>query len=415
MALRPPRVQGVPSQMRALTLRLCVCSSLAIAAGAQTCPDRIMPNTGIGGGGTVTALRNVSSKAECCSLCHGDYHDECHGWVYGPTGGVAADPLRSEAGSLQPHNCAIMATNGPPRNIAEHVSGITKDAPPPPPPPMQGEPCNADIDCAPATAALWRCRQSDDREEPVTASNSCHLPGPGTAGNSTCACTIQTCTNTSGPVNVSATQYLVIGDSISLGMNSDLRELVSADGWQLTHSPGNAASSNLGAHCVDSWVQPSTRKWDVISFQFGLHDLGYDTERISVQQYSTLLTQITHALASVQKAHGTKLLWVKTTPVPTVPTYSVAGPCNQTSECLNPPRYDDDVVLYNTAADAVIMKANASGAKIVTADLYSFVLKKCGGKGYVHCDGFQLPMNVHYTAAGWKALAAEMHSILKTL
>ena len=60
-------------------------------------------------------------------------------------------------------------------------------------------------------------------------------------------------------------------------------------------------------------------------------------------------------------------------------------------------------------------KANAAGAKIVTADLYDFVLKKCGGTGYQHCDGFQLPMNVHYTAAGWTALAAEMHSILKAL
>ena len=59
--------------------------------------------------------------------------------------------------------------------------------------------------------------------------------------------------------------------------------------------------------------------------------------------------------------------------------------------------------------------AVAKGATIATADLYSFVLSKCGGHGYQHCDGFQLPMNVHYTAAGWTALAAKMHSILQTL
>ena len=41
--------------------------------------------------------------------------------------------------------------------------------------------------------------------------------------------------------------------------------------------------------------------------------------------------------------------------------------------------------------------ANKQGAKIATADLYSFVLGKCGGAGYKTCDGFQLPMNVHYT------------------
>ena len=108
----------------------------------------------------------------------------------------------------------------------------------------------------------------------------------------------------------------------------------------------------------------------------------------------------------------TQLLWVKTPPVPPVPTYGPA--CNTTSKCLNPPRFDNDVVLYNNAADAVVAAAVAKGAQIGTADLYSFVLGKCGGVGYAHCDGFQLPMNVHYTAAGWTALATEMHRILRT-
>ena len=49
------------------------------------------------------------------------------------------------------------------------------------------------------------------------------------------------------------------------------------------------------------------------------------------------------------------------------------------------------------AADKIMAAANKQGAKIATADLYSFVLGKCGGAGYKTCDGFQLPMNVHYT------------------
>ena len=117
--------------------------------------------------------------------------------------------------------------------------------------------------------------------------------------------------------------------------------------------------------------------------------------------------------SAAQRRHGTKLLWVKTTPVPTVPTYGPA--CNDTSRCLNPPRFDPDVVLYNEAADRVVAAANAAGARIATGDLYGFVLKRCGGAGYAHCDGFQLPMNVHFTAAGWSALAAEMHAYLKAL
>merc|ERR1712224_234068 len=97
---------------------------------------------------------------------------------------------------------------------------------------------------------------------------------------------------------------------------------------------------------------------------------------------------------------------VSTTPVPTVPTY---GPdCDDTSKCLNPPRFDDDVVLYNAAADAVLEKARQAGAEISKLDLYSFVLDKCGGKGYSSCSGFQLDQDVHFTDAGWTALAGEM-------
>lgn len=192
-------------------------------------------------------------------------------------------------------------------------------------------------------------------------------------------------------------------------MQKDVEALVGPHGWELTHAPGNSASSNLGRHCLSDWLQtapPTSRVWDVISFQFGLHDIAYDVERISAEQYRVLLQGITDELVAVQKASGTKLLWVRTTPVPTVPTYGLT--CNDTSKCLNPPRFDADVVLYNTVADEIIAEANANGADIPTLDLYTFVLKHCGGTGYSHCDGFQLPQNVHFTAAGWTALGQEM-------
>jgi hypothetical protein len=207
----------------------------------------------------------------------------------------------------------------------------------------------------------------------------------------------------------------MIGDSISLGMHSLVFDQLAASGLQSTHSPGNAASANLGAHCIGSWLQATTRKWAKISFQFGLHDIAFDVERISVEQYSMLLTNITKTLADLQRRDGTKLLWVKTTPVPTVPTYSVTGPCHTTAKCLNPPRFDSDVVLYNAAADKVMALANANGAKIKTLNLYSFVLEKCGGTGYSNCTGFQLPANVHYTSEGWAALAKVMSAAVVSM
>ncbi len=57
-----------------------------------------------------------------------------------------------------------------------------------------------------------------------------------------------------------------------------------------------------------------------------MHDLGYDTERVGVELYAQLLANVTAGLAAVQAAHPeTRLVWVKTTPVPTVPSYSADG------------------------------------------------------------------------------------------
>lgn len=366
---------------------------------SQTCPDKLLPNAGVADGNGILALTNASTLGECCALCHGDYHDECVAWVFGRT--------RQEGLGIRSHTCAILASAGKPRTVAGHTSGIAGPNPPAPPSPAPGPPCHADTDCNVMHGDLWRCQH--DAAAALPAGN-CHLPGPGTRGNSTCSCASIGCLPASYRDNKTASvQYLMIGDSISLGMRSDLSAIVAQRGWSLTHNPGNAASSNLGMHCLEEWITPD-RTWNIISFNFGLHDLGFDTERISVEQYTELIKNITSRLVAVQKKTGCKLLWVDTTPVPTV---SVYGPsCNDTSRCLNPPRFDADVVLYNAAAAEVMADANAAGAQIETADLYSFVLVRCGGKGFAHCDGFQLPMNVHYTAEGWAALAKELSSIL---
>ena len=112
-------------------------------------------------------------------------------------------------------------------------------------------------------------------------------------------------------------------------------------------------------------------------------------------------------LVALQRAQGTRLLWITTTPVPTVPVYDQRS-CNTTATCLNPPRFDADVRLYNAAAARVMAKANAAGGNITTFDLYNLVLNRCGGLGYANCSGFKLPANVHFTSDGWDQLAAWM-------
>ena len=385
------------------------------ALSAPTCgADHVYVGMGTGGPNAATVV-NVTDEAACCTLCHGNLHDECVTWIFGESGaGAPGSAWSGDARGYPPHNCAIMPTFYPPRPESGHTCGVVKAPAPTPAPNMKGAACNADLDCSPLTAPFWRCAVNPGAA--LNASSNCHLPGPGTSGNATCACFAPHCAPTKRVKNASATtQYLMIGDSISLGMETDLSALVAQRGWQLTHNPGNAASSNLGRHCIADWINTAAGDaWDVISFQFGLHDLGFDTERITVAQYAALLSNITKELVALQRDQpALKILWVKTTPVPTVPTYGPA--CNTTSKCLNPPRFDRDVVLYNAAADAIMADANAAGARIATADLYSFVLARCGGSGYASCPGFQLPMNVHFTSVGWTALAAEMLKSLGAL
>jgi hypothetical protein len=69
-------------------------------------------------------------------------------------------------------------------------------------------------------------------------------------------------------------------------MQKDLASLLAAKSWSLSHNPGNGDNTNFGAHCVPSWVKPATNVYDVISFQFGLHDIAFDEERLSVEQYT---------------------------------------------------------------------------------------------------------------------------------
>lgn len=390
------------------SLPILLSSAAAASSGACVAGFDVYDNCGTGGTGAV--VLNVTDQEACCAAC-GGY--SCFSWTFGTT---AADTV------FPHHNCAIMSSATARRNVSAHSCGVNKapPAPAPTPPTPAAPPCNADISCdvMGAADAAWRCLVA--KGEAPTGANNCHAAGPGTAGNTTCACQTPKCAQGKlAPANASAPQYLQIGDSVSLGAKPLTFANLTAHGIESEHSPGNAASANNGAHCQRGWVQAGARRWDVISFQYGLHDLAFDVERISVQQYRALLANLTDELVAVQEAQGAKLIWVTTTPVPTVPTYSVDGPCNVTASCLNPPRFDTDVRLYNAAAASVVAAANAAGAKIETLDLYELVIESCGGAAAYaanSCPGFQLPANVHFAAAGWKALAdATVAAVLNML
>jgi acyl-CoA thioesterase-1 len=196
-------------------------------------------------------------------------------------------------------------------------------------------------------------------------------------------------------------RVLILGDSISIGYTPYVQKMLP----EMTvvrptngDKPENCSGTTFGVENIDRWLQLEGGKWDVIHFNWGLHDLKHvkpgdpkgaasdsptDPPQATVDVYEKQLREIVGKL----KATGAKLIFATTTPVP-----------------------DGKMAVYRTNADAIkyneaalrVMKEN----DIAVDDLYTFMKPKAAK--------LQLqPANVHYTPAGYEALAREVVASVK--
>ena len=113
-------------------------------------------------------------------------------------------------------------------------------------------------------------------------------------------------------------------------------------------------------------------KWDLITFNFGLHDLSNTSHCLDL--YTKQLTNITTRLLAL----NTKLMYITTTPF--MPLRTVG---NMAVEDMN-----------------TIAKGLASAHNIPVIDLYSLVTQKCGAV-YTNCSICRVePCSYHYNAEG---------------
>jgi len=186
-------------------------------------------------------------------------------------------------------------------------------------------------------------------------------------------------------------RVLIIGDSISIGYTLDVRELLK-DKANVHRIPTNGGPTTNGLKNIKDW--PGDSKWDVIHFNWGLHDLKYIAEdpskradpkaagshlQVALADYEKNLAE----LVKTMQATGAKLIWCNTTPVP-------AG---------SDGRIEGDEVKYNEAA-ARVMKA----ADIPTDDLCAHANAKL--------KEVQLPANVHYSPEGYHYLAEKVSAVI---
>jgi acyl-CoA thioesterase-1 len=182
--------------------------------------------------------------------------------------------------------------------------------------------------------------------------------------------------------NAQLPRVLLIGDSISVGYTLPTRELL-AGVANVHRIPENGGPTTNGLAQIDAWL--GKEKWDVIHFNWGLHDLklvATNQHMVPVAEYEKNLEQLVRRL----KQTKAKLVWASITPVP--------------DGKLNPWRDADDEVEYNVAARRVMMKHN-----VEINYLHTFARERA--------KHGQIPQNVHFTPEGSKALAGQVAATIR--
>lgn len=178
-------------------------------------------------------------------------------------------------------------------------------------------------------------------------------------------------------------RVLLIGDSISMGYTLPVRELLK--GMANVHRPPtNCSSTGNGLQNLSGWLGDG--KWDVIHFNFGLHDAKLPPEgnrHAPPEVYAANLRE----LARQMQDTGAKVIFATTTPVPN-------------GGIISPTRRFGRVDEYNDLAKRVMREKG-----VAINDLNAFITPRV--------NALQIPNDVHFTKDGSLALAAEVARAVK--
>ena len=184
-------------------------------------------------------------------------------------------------------------------------------------------------------------------------------------------------------------RVLIIGDSISIGYTPVVRELMKGKA-NVRRPATNCAATLTGLKELDAWLGAAD-KWDVIHFNWGLHDLKYCDEKAVITDVDKGHQQVPVAdyeknlrtLVERMQKTGARLIFATTTPVPE----GAKG------------RVPADVAKYNEAALRVMKDLG-----VAVDDLNAAATPNLAA--------WQNKKDVHYNATGYKGLA---ESVVKTV
>jgi lysophospholipase L1-like esterase len=164
-------------------------------------------------------------------------------------------------------------------------------------------------------------------------------------------------------------RVLLIGDSVSRGYTLATRAALAGKA-NVHRAPENCGGTSRGLSKIEVWLGDG--RWDVIHFNFGIHDRG-----TSRADYAKRLEQLIARLHET----GAKLVWASTTPIPDDPAQK------QTAA---------SIVERNQVA-ATLMKKH----QIAVDDLFAAISP--------HVAEYQLPPpNVHFKETGYEFLGRQV-------
>lgn len=168
-------------------------------------------------------------------------------------------------------------------------------------------------------------------------------------------------------------RILLIGDSVSRAYTQTVRKKFAGKA-NVHRAPANCGPTSTGLKKIDVWLGDG--KWDVIHFNFGIHDRS-----TPIADYKLRLEQLVERM----KQTDATLVWASTTPIPDVPKKKFSA---------------QSIIDRNVAAAEVMKRHN-----VITDDLFSAITPRLAE--------LQNPEDVHFNGAGNEFLGEQVASFLE--
>ena len=189
-------------------------------------------------------------------------------------------------------------------------------------------------------------------------------------------------------------RILIIGDSISNGYFPFVQQAFT-DRAVVVHNEGNARHTGIGLEKIDEWI--GDEEWDIIQFNWGLHDLCYrhpdskvygnrdkikGTLAVTLCEYTVNLDSLVRFMRATTDA---RLVFVTTS---YVPEYEYG-------------RFREDVPRYNAVAIKVMQNYS-----VLVNDIYEISME-------IHTDYCLDTNDVHFTKEGYEELSKPIIKVLE--